>query len=176
MFQIVNCLRNVFKIFFKYIQQKFILSVVVCLQNGSLLVLKDFSGRGGNQSRNLEILGGTSPDTLTFYENIYLPADNFRGGTSEKKTPCIWYDCLESFLRQWWILLQNNVKSWNCPGYCSWNKGGAPGSEIWATQSGEVQCCCAACCRLQCTFALPSLANWNIISPTQRSPILHLRD
>ena len=65
-FQVVNCLRNVFKIFFKYIQQNFILSVVVCLQNGSLLVLKDFSGRGGNQSRNLEILGGTSPDTWKF--------------------------------------------------------------------------------------------------------------
>ena len=46
-----------------------------CLQNGSLPVLKDFSGRGGDQSGHLEILWGTSRDTLTFSENIYLPAD-----------------------------------------------------------------------------------------------------
>ena len=26
-------------------------------------VLEDFSGKGGDQSRHLEILGGTSPDT-----------------------------------------------------------------------------------------------------------------
>ena len=58
------------------------------LQNGSLPVLKDFSGKGGDQSRHLEILGGTSRatfklrgtsrDTLTFSENIYLPSANER--------------------------------------------------------------------------------------------------
>ena len=47
--------------------------------------LKDFSGKGGpvqklrnfrgDQSGHLEILEGTSRDTLTFSENIYLPAD-----------------------------------------------------------------------------------------------------
>ena len=50
----------------------------VRLQNGSLPVLKDFSGKGGDQSRHLEILGGTSRDTLTFSENIYLPSANER--------------------------------------------------------------------------------------------------
>ena len=67
------------------------------LQNGSLPVLKDFSGKGGpvqtirnfrgDQSGHLEILEGTSRDTLTFSESINLPADTFRGGTSEIKHP-----------------------------------------------------------------------------------------
>ena len=54
------------------------LSSVHCavrLQNGSLSVLKDFIGKGWDQSGHLEILEGTSRDTLTFSENIYLPAD-----------------------------------------------------------------------------------------------------
>ena len=67
------------------------LSSVHCavrLQNGSLSVLKYFSGKGGDQSGHLESLGGTSPDililggtsqdTLTFSENIYLPSANER--------------------------------------------------------------------------------------------------
>ena len=37
----------------------------------------------------MEILEGASRDTPTFSENIYLTADTFRAGTSEKKTPCI---------------------------------------------------------------------------------------
>ena len=43
------------------------LSSVHCavrLQNGSLSVLKYFSGKGGDQSGHLESLGGTSPDIL----------------------------------------------------------------------------------------------------------------
>ena len=51
--------------------------MVACLQNGSLPVLKDFSGRGGEQSGHLdfflEILGQSGYST--FSENIYLLAD-----------------------------------------------------------------------------------------------------
>ena len=39
------------------------------------LCLKILVEEGGDQSGHLEILGGTSRDTLTFSENIYLPAD-----------------------------------------------------------------------------------------------------
>ena len=40
-----------------------------------ILRKKSATGVSGDQSRHLEILEGTSRDTLTFSENIYLPAD-----------------------------------------------------------------------------------------------------
>ena len=39
------------------------------------LYLKILVEEGGDQSGYLEISGGTSWDTLTFSENIYLPVD-----------------------------------------------------------------------------------------------------
>ena len=41
-------------------------------KGGPVQTLRNFRG---DQSGHLEILEGTSRDTLTFSENIYLPAD-----------------------------------------------------------------------------------------------------
>ena len=46
----------------------------------------------GYQSGTKRFYGGTSLHTLIFSEIVYLPAYTFRGGTSEKKTPCMYDD------------------------------------------------------------------------------------